>query len=1167
MHAAQIARIARSGQTQAQGRLDRVAESTTIHHITDERRCTKGVNWMSDVPQSARAEARRYSCILSRTPASIEAAMAQVIGNTRLADMTGRAAIFSFLRRSLRLELEGAASARVKRQCKAGKCPSQETVGVWLGKDRAFVDSLERADRRNQAAFAFGAKELILQVYFGKAARGEPLTSDAKPALRHLQPCSDAEAHARLKFAVSAADHVSVSDFVQRFFFQVAPPMPMLAAGAAPASEASRSSAATPATTQGLEGVRSRNLISLDALKPRTDLGRVHVPTGVLPTRAAQLEVLRSATSVRRQTVGAIPSHRMVVVSGPIGIGKSEFIVDWLIGLRDTPDRPFDDVLMMTHCAQLAEDVVAEEVRACLKRPDGRALIVLDGLRMKGEDLQWGQGPRLPSTDLVNLLVSQIGERPFVAVLGVQTPPDVTEGLPGRWVHHPRNPAVLVAEEIRLRPLPAVEASVYARAMLASRQPREDQIEAVVAWSGGLPLLLSAASVLPASGAELNLPGRQASAPGGAATWKPLRATLQKLNDFDGQHYATMRLVSLFRRPLAPNFIRKIVAAVRQTGLSIGRVDEASLLSHFHLSPFFSQGPEGRVELHDGVYWIVGQELSETIKTDPAIAREVRTIHLVASRLFYDLMAKRNPREGGGTPTAAVPALETQFDIELACDCVHHLLGTRCAPDERLQVPWGDETWAAQWPPSIRKAFSGMATTQEIEHFCFRTLLGSRNLEGAAFSSRGLFSHKLELLERFIDPWAGGAEQNAKAEPLRRTVRFEYAACSIVAGQLKPAERQLRTVLDELAGLEPELTAMFFGATDRKRQSHELGSADYCQELAKVSAAYASALMRSGRVAEVLALLQRVDQQVVVPALKWVRELKRGEEFMRELQEKTLRAHSRILVRLAEAEHLTSVPWKRPGTSAAPLEASLALFEHATRHQVEIGGLRAGGGDERPRPVDEHGVSRMLGGESARAFVRCLVAAAQIAAQADGRQSPEVSALMGRAHELVDRHLAALAVSQSKVGASNEAIGFRLLKANLEGLDGNFEAAEDRLRQLEDNPRYLNLGATSLSVKFEVRLTQAKLAMARAGQREMREELRADLQVLQAHAAETQHRLIQMDALLLLAIAARGTERVRHLAQARAVNESCPSLRARDDVFRWLEEDRLAPWTDLSLAG
>lgn len=128
MHAAQIARIARSGQTQAQGRLDRVAESTTIHHITDERRCTKGVNWMSDVPQSARAEARRYSCILSRTPASIEAAMAQVIGNTRLADMTGRAAIFSFLRRSLRLELEGAASARVKRQCKAGKCPSQETV-------------------------------------------------------------------------------------------------------------------------------------------------------------------------------------------------------------------------------------------------------------------------------------------------------------------------------------------------------------------------------------------------------------------------------------------------------------------------------------------------------------------------------------------------------------------------------------------------------------------------------------------------------------------------------------------------------------------------------------------------------------------------------------------------------------------------------------------------------------------------------------------------------------------------------------------------------------------------------------------------------------------------------------------------------------------------------
>ncbi|MBI5255901.1 MAG: hypothetical protein HY855_05335 [Burkholderiales bacterium] len=1104
---------------------------------------------MSANPRTTHNTSSPAPCVLYRDRGSIAAALGYARGTgPRLGTLAGRAAIFQFLRVSLRaMAPQEGPPIRPRINCGPAALLSQATIGEWLGAGgRDVPAALERPEPRGQESKVNAYRAQLLWVYFGCAPAAAHRAREAGAAwpFVHRDPMPEGLATACLNAALRATQRTTVEAFVRHYFADAAEALPAQPIGAIAAVAAP--TAATAATAEA-PPAELHHAVGLDSLKPRSELGRVHVSTRSLPTRHAQLQVLQRAATVRPQTGGATPSHGMVVVSGPIGIGKSEFIFDWLLGLRDADERPFDDVLLMTHCAQLAEDVVAEQIMSYLDRPGSTPLIVLDGLRIENEALQWKQAPRLPSNDLMNLLASQIGVRPFVAVLGVQTPPTVAGGLPRRWLQHPRNPAVLVAEEVRLQPLSQAEARSYARALLAHRQPRDEQVEAVVAWSGGLPLLLSAASVLLASRGELNLP---APAPGGTDELASLRATLLQLNESDGQHYATMRLVSLFRRPLPPSFIQSVVMAVRGTGLSIGRVDAATLLDHFHRSPFFSQGPEGRVELHDGAHWVVEQELAQTLRTDARIAREVRTIHLVASRQVYaQMLARQLPAAGDGAPTLA-----TQYDLELACDCVHHLLGTRCTDDQRTPVPWPDDAWVDTLPARERNVFSGMATQQQIEQFCSH-MLGKRNLVGSAFSSRGLFTHKLELLARFIEPWPDGPVPQAQDAALQRTVRYEYAACAIAAGQLQPAERQLLRVLDALDALERQRTAIYFGATDRKRRSHADEAADFCYELAKVSAAHASVLMRTGRVAEVAPRLRRINAQVVVPALEWARGLGHGESFNRQLRVKTLRAHSRLLVRLAEAEHLASAPWVRQPGTAGPFDAALALFDHAIRHQVEIGDLDIRG--------EALGIERMLGGESARAHVRCLVAAAQC----HGRHGPQGQALLQRAHAQVDLHLAALATTRDGVGWSNDAIGFRLLKAALHTLDGQYDEAGRMLQQVEANPKYRNLGATSLPVKFEVRLTRAKLAMARHADGHLDEAHRADLQALQGHAADAQHRLIQMDALLLLAIAGHGSQRTAPLTRARAVCERCPSYRARDDVFQWLEAGDGTDWTLLTIAG
>lgn len=1109
----------------------------------------------------------RPQTILYRSEASVASALAQVLQSKGTTNgLSARAAIFQFLRLSLRVDVSGVQFQRGRQQANDEKAPSQATVGSWIGRDRHVIDALEREDPRNQLNKIEAIREALLVVYFASDDSSHLPEALRLAGIGHRHTVQRSQAEACFQEVVNAGPDLSLKAFAALPLGRPALTGPLstsVQSASDPATEEPAPAIAQP-VAKGLQ-VSSRYVVNLHSLKRRAVDGRAHVPAALLRSRAVKMAELQAATVVRRPRAGGTPGHSIVIVSGPIGIGKSELIMEWLIGLRDSAECPADEVLLMTHCALQAEDLVTEQVRSLMASDQDTALVVLDGLRVKNGSLQWNQRPRMPSSDLFALIKSQIGLRAFVCVLGIQTPSGSPDTLPRQWFENPSNAAIPAAEEIRLRPLPADESRVYAATFLDRRRLRKDQIETIASWSGGLPLLLSAVSALVNKKGDVYLPAQldEIAGRGESDTWQQLRATLRQLNEFDGQHYATMRLLSLFRRPLQPRQIRSIVSAVRRAGLSIGRIDETGLADTLLRSPFCSVGPEGTVELHDGVHWIIEKDLNEAIRTDAVIAREVRTINLVASREFFARMVERNESLIGHHGSSASPRFDTQFDIELACDCAHHLLGAREDDKDRAAVAWTDEALATILPSAARHAMSGTASPQEIERFCLRTLLAGGGLEGSTFSSRGLFAHKLELLERFIQPWSNAPAEEADVKQMRRTVRFEYAACSIVAGYLRPAMGQLRLLLDELGSMEASQVAMFYGSSELKRQSHELRAMDFCQEAAKVGATLASALIRSGRLTEVLARLRQIQSQIIVPAMTWTSQPRRTPELTRQVRIKALRAHSRVLVRMAEATHLAAVPFLAAQTPGRDIDAALVLFEQAREHQAEIDLLTSSSPGEHSRQRGSQGVVGMLSGESSRAYVRCLLAHAQMLAH-EPKQRDD---LLEKAGLEVDCHLFAIAESPHSYGWSNDAIGFRLQKAIIEALKGRFESAQRQLRQVDENPKYQNLGAISLQMQFEVRLTKTKIALAQSSDNTLTPELVDDLAALEVHAGDTDHRLIQLEALLLLACGTRGPERLRFLAQARVVYEGCKGYRARDDVFRWLERGEVHGWQQLTIAA
>ncbi len=1119
--------------------------------------------------------------ILKRNSTSVEEALASTSkpGAPALALCKGRGAVFRFLRLSLRLHalpalLPAKAAFRARRHLHAE--PGGRLAAEMMGLGEESRDAIDALERGRSIAQWNAREDALLRVYFGHRDSAATADADEPPAVQLIQTpaMSTAMAQACLQEALQADAQLLVADFAARHFNA-------MRVGASTVDTAITSSLlplpsmASPhllpqPADQG--GADLSHLWTLASLRQPHRDDRMHVGVNSLPSRRTLLDALVQAALLPARRSAARPAHALVVVSGPAGIGKSGFLQECLLHLRDLHDAPFSEVLYVTAAAHLAEDALVAEVREHLASSTACPLIVLDGLRIQGDELAWHTSPHGQQGGdggLCQLLASQIGQRPFAALLGVQTSPINPCGVPARLRQHPRQPLLALAEELRLQPLPADEGMSFAREIMAPPAPRDDDLQRLAAWSGGLPLLLSAAAALPRNPAGgLELPGSAVNITSAGAAdrmWHQLRSTLEQLNALDGEHHAVMRLLSLFRRPQSDRFIRDVVAAVQHTGLQIKRIHEQALQLVLTRSRFLSQGPGGRVQLHEGVRHIISQELADVLHADAEMAVEVRAIHLAASGLCYQQWrARGGPGYATGEQGAGMLP-RTRQDLELICDCVHHLLGTRGSQGSGVSATGLlAGAWADDLDEAGRRVFCGLAGDDEIEHFCYRKLLGRRLIEGHTFSDQGLFAHKLSLLYRFTEVWSGEPTGRPAADQLRRNVRRELGACSVVAGRLEHGANALQQVLHELGQMTGAAQrAQLRQSVASKRQPESDPAVHHCVELSKATAIRATALLRMGHLQKARTQLEAALRNAVEPLEAALRQpvAAQLEDAARDQLAQVQLAHARLLVRLAEVSHL-STPLSKPGPGGA-LAGALSLFEQAhalhEAHERRRFAYRADAAEPRSAVHPSGGLS----GESARAHIRCMLAASQLA----GPDTRARVALLQQAHQLVERHLP----SQNHgipAGWSNDAIGFGLLQATLGLLKGRLDDAAAALEEIGRHPRYLYLGACSQAMKFELRLTHAKLALAHApdAMPASRAGLCAELDDVARHAEDTRHHLLQLDALLLLAIASPPAQSDRYLEQARTVCENVRHYQARDDVFAWFDNGRPSPWLQLTLA-
>lgn len=1118
----------------------------------------------------ARANFLTDELVLERDGSSVEAALSHRWGSgPALGERRGRSAVMKFLRMSLRVRQVPTSWSRHRQHLFEGDEPTQAAAGAMidaitgkLGEDEASlrrtVDELERARPGQDGKKKVLENESGIKVaYLGAAAPSR--LWDAR--VRHMQAADAAWVDRCWKAIVTCESDVQVSDFAAALFADLRDTTrASVMAESTPTPAAPRIAPQTSpsdAPSAGLVSSPKFSVVALDSIRSREAIWRRFVPSSLLPTRAKRLAELQRFADSRVSGKLTAP-HRLVVVCGPHGVGKSEFINEWLLAERDRRPRLFDELLFISSCGSMTEDQVVSEVRQYLDHVDGVPVIVLDGLRTRGGKFVWDVDPIRDTNDapqagdLAGLIQSQVGKREFLAVLGVQSLGKHDIGIPRALRQHPRNPAINIVDILRLDLLDIAEASEFARTLLEDEHAaqRDQLVSSIVNWSGGLPLRLAAAAWVP----EI-LAGQSASDK--AAQRDRIRSLVNYLDERDGNCCAAMRLISMFRRPLQTDQVEDIVRQVMDVGQPIDRVTPESTVDVIRKAPFFSISPGDTVELHDAIRHVVEEDLAQIVRERVDIALEVRAIHLIAARDAY----RRMQRAGEGAMLPERPhsaeGLVPQHDLELACDCVHHLLCTRSIPGPPLPLGERDERLQGL----AKKVLCGEASAEEVDRFCYDVVLHRAQINGNAFSSRGLFPLKLNALNAFLTNWPADPPNDPVVARLRRTVKIELAACSIVTGNLRPVEQVLPAILRELYSAMEERTEVLFDTEAAPRRDRDQTTADYCTELAKVCSTYCSALLRRGRIADVAAQSQRLLDQVLRPALLWC---ERGrhrwpEKFAHETTPKVHRAYRRMLTRKAEAAYLSTIVESITGVASARLKAALDLFEEAESHQDVVGELRAPPFADSLPATERLALARKLGGDSARTYIRCLIRQAQVC----GVDSPMGRELVARASEIVDAQIAADSALIRASGWSNDAIGFGILRSMLNRLFGNPSRAEEAMEVVEADPRFKHLGACSLAVRFEMRLERAKLQLPKPARPDA---LVAELKDLRRQAADAHHSLHEVDALLLLVVCASGSDRAAYLEQARRVYSHCQGCHSRDDVFAWAEGGDSRPWTALSLA-
>lgn len=883
------------------------------------------------------------------------------------------------------------------------------------------------------------------------------------------------------------------------------------------------------------------------------------VPLRELPSRQLAIEFLSQRTQVlSAPTQSRKAPHSIAIVAGEFGIGKTDLILEWLSEHARVACPGVTDVLYITNCATKTEDEVCAHVRHYMESSTTLPLIVLDGLQLSAMSgtLLWVEGLQATQGGLVQALVQAVGKRAFAAVLGARSNRR-SNAMPAGLAEHPDIPEFQISESHWLEPYSLAESSTFLREVSKDGPPIPAYtIKKLAEWGRGNPLLLTLATSTrtvvqtishPDDSSDVALTESQESLKTGRRVIEVLKA----LDHDNGGQYAAMRFVSLFRRPQPLHELQAVLQETIAAGQPIGRLTEESLRQEIEAQTLFAEGSGNTIELHPYVKDVLTREMDSIITAgeDLTICAEIKALHVTAARRAWERLNKRAPEGAGRTEKVRF----TQVDVELAFDCIHHLLGTRSIYNTKA-------------PPKsnrLLQALQGNVSNEEIEHVCLKHVLNERKLMGNSLAARGLFGHRLATLHRFV-AWPEPKDPTAEYRRVRRTVRYELSTCSMVAGGLTTARRHLAHVFLELRELQSSvLDGWFYKALRGASISAQLMQEGLllCDEYAKVVSAYATVLFRLGEVDKATEILSESLRNFVAPIEEVLgrehqyadgRNL--GEAVTGELdfgldasyppvagneaghtttrrgdREVLLRSRRRVVTRHAEALLLST----RLGESCVHqlLKAKNAFDSVDVRlddiHRSFVGGAR-------------------LVGEAARAYVRLVVALSHV-------QPESADTYVATARELLANQREVIRREQAESGWTNDAIGALLDEVTLDRLALDFDGARAKLAKIDASPEYRNLGGCSMALKCEVKLAFAKHELASTGMAGLSSSTVKDLTDLAISAHLTSHALIRIDALLLLAIAATGGARKSYLDQARQLVVRCPRYLLREDTFRLLE--------------
>lgn len=1093
--------------------------------------------------------------VVYRTRSSVQAALAEGLGKAE-----GLAALLKFLRRSMRVRSGPQMQYRWTRDKEPSAVLLDEVLErLDLSRMRSFsgrTSELERPER-SRATKIVEDEQLYRALLLSGSGQLTQQPARFSYELRHEEGLDLSGPDEMWRDLVAG---VPVETFAHRHFFG--------------APDASRTGSAAATQVLIAPNLADQYTLHLNSFKTRPGLVRFEA----LRSRSEALRQLNAmATVVAHRDPVQRPPHCLAIVTGMFGMGKSELIQEWLVRHAGSICQEVSDVLFVSNCSTKTEDEVCCVVRGYLEACQRVPLVVLDGLSLSGKtnELVWAESiSTTGSIALVEEFARQIGKKPFVALLGVQLNSSKDSPLATLEVH-PLNPQVRIAEVVQLEPMDDAESTAFLREITHSDAPLPTSVvEYLVNWSRGNPLLLCVAASGPSvlhdrTVADLSA-WRAKDEKRASSTQVKLREGLDILNEKEGGQFAAMRFVSLFRRPLQIQVLKKILEDLEDLNIHVGRVSRKSLQVDVGAQPLFAMSPWGAVELHAHVKDMVARDLEVIVwKGDnQELKREIKAIHAVASRRALQLVAelfglgedRRKTRQW------------TQPDVETLFDLAHHLLGTRspetAATTEASASSGSSGTAVPELSgldlpkgvhAALKKAIQGTATNEEIERAVWREVMNPYRLTGSDLSSRGLFGLRLALLHRLVERWPDTKSMSEDTRHLRRGIRFELGACSMVAGDLLRARKELASVYGELRTVySKSLAGWFFKSLVEKTTLSHLSTDDAVKlsvEYAKVVSTYSTVLFRMGRLGEALELLSEAKTGVADQLLAIAGKGKSGDEPLRKWQlNRLLQAARRIVTRWCEAMLFST------GYDEEARERLGNAFK--TFLEVDMRGEKLNVRErERTEPADDledEGPGARLVGESARAFVRLAVRMAN--------QFCAAATYIPLAQELVENVREAAAHEQRKSQWSNDTIGCLLDEVMLARQADRFSEAQANLSLIDAEPRYKNLGRCSMAVKYEVKMAHAKLALAMNGMVGLTENEIHELQGVAASAAATGHVAASIDAHLLLAINAQGSARLDHMRPARELFELCSQYRLRNDTFQALEFDR--PITqELSIFG